>query len=131
MIIYARRTANIPIMNIPSNVPAPPIEATGVPSFFILLSFIISPPNRVPMVPDTYARAGAEEEGIRNETIAAAIGGSVRAQLFPVRVQVWTDSRQLRRSGVYPQDSGRIFHFSSSDIRTVKRVLRLLRHLLL
>lgn len=42
----------IPVRNIPSNVPAPPIDATGVPSFPIFLRFNRSAPINVPSVPD-------------------------------------------------------------------------------
>jgi len=54
---HASKTAMIPERNTPSNVPAPPIEATGAPSPFMTLRFVISAPMRVPSTPLTYANA--------------------------------------------------------------------------
>ena len=49
--IPASRTARMPVRKMPSNVPAPPIEATGAPSPPILSRFIRSAPIRVPIEP--------------------------------------------------------------------------------
>ena len=49
----ARSTANRPVRKIPSNVPAPPIEAIGAPSSASRCRFIKSAPINVPRLPDT------------------------------------------------------------------------------
>lgn len=50
---YARSAASTPVRKIPSNVPAPPMEATGARSSFSLSRWRISAPMRVPRVPAT------------------------------------------------------------------------------
>ena len=47
----ASRTARIPVRKIPSNVPAPPIEATGAPRLPILSRLRRSAPISVPIEP--------------------------------------------------------------------------------
>jgi len=47
----ARRTATIPVMKIPSNFPAPPMDATGAPRPRIFPKFKRSAPIRVPKLP--------------------------------------------------------------------------------
>src|SRR5712672_3212430 len=47
----ASRTARMPVRKIPSNVPAPPIEATGAPRPVILSRLRRSAPMRVPIEP--------------------------------------------------------------------------------
>src|ERR1700732_3900227 len=49
--IPASRTARIPVRKMPSNVPAPPIEATGAPSPPILSRLSRSAPISVPIEP--------------------------------------------------------------------------------
>ena len=48
-----RSTAIMPLKNTPSNVPAPPMLATGAPSFGIFRRFSRSAPKSVPSVPAT------------------------------------------------------------------------------
>src|SRR5574337_1389038 len=47
----ASRTARIPVKKIPSNVPAPPMDAIGAPSPWILSRFNRSAPIKVPRLP--------------------------------------------------------------------------------
>ena len=49
--MLARRTANIPVRKMPSNVPAPPMDATGAPRPFILFRLSRSAPISVPNEP--------------------------------------------------------------------------------
>src|SRR6266851_4275060 len=50
----ASRTARMPVRKMPSNVPAPPIEATGAPRPVILSRFMRSAPISVPIEPLDY-----------------------------------------------------------------------------
>lgn len=50
---HARSAAMIPVRNIPSNVPAPPMLAIGAPSSAIWLRLRRSAPIKVPSVPLT------------------------------------------------------------------------------
>ena len=49
--ILASSTARMPVRKIPSNVPAPPMDATGAPSPRILSRLVRSAPISVPMLP--------------------------------------------------------------------------------
>ena len=55
MMSMTRRTAIIPVMYIPSNVPAPPMLTKGEPNRETLSRFSRSAPTSVPKVPATYA----------------------------------------------------------------------------
>ncbi len=50
--MVASKTATIPVRNMPSKVPAPPIETTGAPSPRSLSRFKRSAPMSVPRVPE-------------------------------------------------------------------------------
>ena len=49
--LHARRTAMIPVRNTPSEIPAPPMEAIGAPSWPIRYRFNTSAPSKQPMLP--------------------------------------------------------------------------------
>lgn len=56
---YARKAAIIPARNMPSNVPAPPIDTDKIPYLPAFLRLSRSAPIRVPAVALTYAITGA------------------------------------------------------------------------
>ncbi len=70
----ASRAATMPVMNMPSNVPAPPIEAYGVPSREISFMRSKSAPISTPNVPLIYASEALWSGLIDNPTNAALIG---------------------------------------------------------
>jgi hypothetical protein len=65
----------MPLKKTPSNVPSPPILATGAPSFGILGRLSKSAPINAPSTPETYAMTIAEPGARTIAVTAAAIGG--------------------------------------------------------
>ena len=72
-----------PVKKIPSNVPAPPMEAIGAPSPRIFPKFKRSAPIKVPKLPATYARGAACRREIRSTTPAVTRGGTKVGSAIP------------------------------------------------
>ena len=66
----------IPVKNIPSKVPAPPIAAMGTPMCFISLIRNKSAPINTPSVPQIYASGALCEGAMVRATIAAVNGAT-------------------------------------------------------
>jgi hypothetical protein len=71
----ASSTAMIPVRKMPSNVPAPPIDTTGVRSVARFLRLSRSAPINTPNVPEMYATMGACAGASSNAMSADRMGG--------------------------------------------------------
>ncbi len=70
----------IPIKNIPSKTPAPPIDSNPGPSLLAFLKFKISAPIKVPKTPEIKAQ-GAVNPGAKIKAKITAKSGGIKAKI--------------------------------------------------
>ncbi len=75
-----RRAEIIPIRNIPSKTPAPPIDKSPGPNFLALCKFKISAPIKVPKTPEIKA-VGAANSGAKIMAKRTAKSGGIKAEI--------------------------------------------------